>query len=496
MRYKFILFALMPLIISPLSSCGETNHRIKGEAIKNVTDNNFTLEEFKDVSFIAKNSSLEDSNGEKIIKSSLKELFIADVNNDGYRDFCANLSIGSGIVDKDIFIYDYKNKNVLYELSDGFDEDYRLTLDKKSHLLANKYQYDDLVEKGYLNFINGETQIVWNKDVYQTNGIKCELFLYDSGALKELATETLNGVTSYIINTFSTFALKVTSTNNHNEELFKYKLLTNQNSYLRVGNSYEHEDGSIVYLINFRINSCVVMEPVFKLMGFEFKFSYKIDDNHKCWDPYKQSMENVFTWLKPLNTRTVKEICLEKKPGSIAPGSIYPIYYSSDESAIFEFLKFKNKILVSTKLEDMAEGSGFTHYRFYTDDDVHEIRYLNSYVRYGNVNYKLFEGIDDSFVIEHSEKYLKILVYSGYHEVYKSNNPNKKFYINFLKDLEFIEWPSEESYEEVEASFIINDHKAVSSEMKIYSPTRFSMEVQGKVKMFKVTSSINFESFF
>lgn len=54
-------------------------------------------------------------------------VYLADLNGDGKREICSTVSIGSGIVDERIIVYDYANGEC-YELQDRFFHRYELEL--------------------------------------------------------------------------------------------------------------------------------------------------------------------------------------------------------------------------------------------------------------------------------------------------------------------------------------------------------------------------------
>ncbi|OPZ21461.1 MAG: hypothetical protein BWZ04_00979 [Firmicutes bacterium ADurb.BinA205] len=79
-------------------------------------------------------------NGEKIITLGgmpLWSAFFTDLNGDGYPEICSSLSIGSGIIDTRVGVYDIKNKRH-YELEGRMDEiDYFLFMEN-GELFVNK----------------------------------------------------------------------------------------------------------------------------------------------------------------------------------------------------------------------------------------------------------------------------------------------------------------------------------------------------------------------
>ncbi|MBM6926694.1 M56 family metallopeptidase [Pseudoflavonifractor phocaeensis] len=90
-------------------------------------------------------------------------VFFTDLTGDGLPELCSTLSIGSGIVDHRILIYDYAN-GVSYSLEDRMKYDYSLSL-KDGLLMVTKQVYNtdnkgEVVENGYLAYLNNTIQIV------------------------------------------------------------------------------------------------------------------------------------------------------------------------------------------------------------------------------------------------------------------------------------------------------------------------------------------------
>ena len=75
------------------------------------------------------------------------------------------MSIGSGMIDNRIIIYDYAN-GVSYELEDRGNHDYTLSL-QDGKLIVTKCVYNSstVVETGYLAYLNHTIQIIpWTID--------------------------------------------------------------------------------------------------------------------------------------------------------------------------------------------------------------------------------------------------------------------------------------------------------------------------------------------
>jgi hypothetical protein len=86
-------------------------------------------------------------------------VYFCDLTGDGKPELCASISLGSGIVDNRIIVYDYAG-GASYELSGRGKFDYVLNT-KNDSLIAEKrvYRKDELVESGELVFQNETFQV-------------------------------------------------------------------------------------------------------------------------------------------------------------------------------------------------------------------------------------------------------------------------------------------------------------------------------------------------
>lgn len=101
-----------------------------------------------------------DSSGEMILIKGMPvwNVYIADLTGDGLPEFCATVSIGSGIVDQRIIVCDYSTGNV-YELSDRMRYDYVLYPDN-GRLMVKQIKYPspqgDVLATGELAIVDGQ----------------------------------------------------------------------------------------------------------------------------------------------------------------------------------------------------------------------------------------------------------------------------------------------------------------------------------------------------
>ncbi len=106
-------------------------------------------EDFPNVTFRATSGSIEavTSQGTKTLYSGMPiwNTFFYDITEDGYADLCSTVSMGSGIVDTHIVVYDYVYDK-LYTLADRMHYDYSLRLNETDgYLLCDKRRYPETV---------------------------------------------------------------------------------------------------------------------------------------------------------------------------------------------------------------------------------------------------------------------------------------------------------------------------------------------------------------
>ncbi len=91
------------------------------------------------------------------------DVFFSDLTGDGLPELCSTITIGSGIGDNRVIIYDYAN-GASYSLEDRMQYDYSLSA-QNDRLIVTKQAFSNdksgkVVERGYLTFLNGTIQIV------------------------------------------------------------------------------------------------------------------------------------------------------------------------------------------------------------------------------------------------------------------------------------------------------------------------------------------------
>ncbi|MFZ7102384.1 MAG: M56 family metallopeptidase [Peptococcaceae bacterium] len=101
-----------------------------------------------------------DADGEKELFPGMPvwNVYLADLTGDGLPEFCATVSLGSGIIDERIIVCDYALGNI-YDLNDRMYYDYALYLDS-GRLMVKQTKYpdpqSDTLATGELAIVDGE----------------------------------------------------------------------------------------------------------------------------------------------------------------------------------------------------------------------------------------------------------------------------------------------------------------------------------------------------
>ena len=95
--------------------------------------------------------------------------YFCDLTGDGFPDLCSTLTIGSGIIDSRIIVYDYAN-GASYTLEDRGKYDYSLRLNETDGCLwvvKKAYNSDDIVASGKLLFADNCLRVAYT--LYETH---------------------------------------------------------------------------------------------------------------------------------------------------------------------------------------------------------------------------------------------------------------------------------------------------------------------------------------
>ena len=107
--------------------------------------------------------TVEDDNGKRNILGYIDlmgvmpiNVFLADLNGDGFPEICITTSAGSGIIDYRVCVYDYVN-DIRYDLSDRFEYNYVLSIENEQLIVSQYLGFGDSAPHGIsiLEIIDG-----------------------------------------------------------------------------------------------------------------------------------------------------------------------------------------------------------------------------------------------------------------------------------------------------------------------------------------------------
>ena len=117
---------------------------------------NIALPEFPGVTFTWTSEKVTANGIELFQGMPVWNVYLADLTNDGKPEFCATVSIGSGIVDTRVIVYDYANGQA-YQLAERMKYDYNLSIqDGKVMVTQSDYRDGKPLITGDLQLVNGE----------------------------------------------------------------------------------------------------------------------------------------------------------------------------------------------------------------------------------------------------------------------------------------------------------------------------------------------------
>jgi len=115
-----------------------------------------TLTEFPGVTFEWTSGKVTAGEKELFWGMPVWNVYLADLTNDGKPEFCATVSLGSGIVDNRVIVFDYVTDKE-YQLSDRMYYDYFLGLDNgKLMVTQTDYMNSKPLVTAELRLVNGE----------------------------------------------------------------------------------------------------------------------------------------------------------------------------------------------------------------------------------------------------------------------------------------------------------------------------------------------------
>ena len=255
------------------------------------------------------------------------------------------------------------------------------------------------------------------------------------------------------------------------------------NSYY-VGNQYGEEPR---YRIEFKKEGTYTLNYSFN--SYTNHLNFIIDNSNSAWNNYKSTLKNVCPWINEVTKSNIQSLRYEYS-NNLGPDYFRNIYYSSGETdidAAYDFLE--NNIYKTNKdVHVPGEGTSVLEYNFNNipsksisitgkslNTAVSGTRYLIEKIFAEPLQY-----------IEH--RYM-LNQYGNNIEAVKKSTLSR-YPISYLYNLEFVEWPNEEAYDEtLDAPYEITGYIA---DIEVFASNRFSYNN----KMYKVVSAQDFSNLF
>lgn len=252
-----------------------------------------------------------------------------------------------------------------------------------------------------------------------------------------------------------------------------------------VGNQYGEEPR---YRIEFKKEGTYTLNYSFN--SYINHLNFIIDNGNSTWNNYKSTLKNVCPWINEVTKSNIQSLRYEYSNSSLGPDYFRNIYYSSGETDIdvaYDFLE--NNIYKTNKnLNVSGAGTSVLEYNFNNIPSKSISitgKSLNTAV--SGTRYLIEKIFAEP--IQYTEHRYMLNQYGNNIEAVKKSTLSR-YPISYLYNLEFVEWPNEEAYDEtLEAPYEITGYIA---DIEVFESNRFSYNS----KMYKVVSAQDFSNLF
>lgn len=252
-----------------------------------------------------------------------------------------------------------------------------------------------------------------------------------------------------------------------------------------VGNQYGEEPR---YRIEFKKEGTYTLNYSFN--SYISHLNFIIDNSNSTWNNYKSTLKNVCPWINEVTKSNIQSLRYEYSNGSLGPDYFRNVYYSSGETDIdvaYDFLE--NNIYKTNKdLHVSGAGTSVLEYNFNNIPSKSISitgKSLNTAV--SGTRYLIEKIFAEP--LQYTEHRYMLNQYGNNIEAVKKPTLSR-YPISYLYNLEFVEWPNEEAYDEtLEAPYEITGYIA---DIEVFTSNRFSYNS----KMYKVVSAQDFSNLF
>lgn len=255
--------------------------------------------------------------------------------------------------------------------------------------------------------------------------------------------------------------------------------------------SYSYNEDQIpLYRLHFNTAFTGNYRLDYSFEDYAGHLNFVVDDDSDSWKKYRTSLKEVVPWAKTLEKSEIESIRFEFENASSGPSSFRRIDYAKEEQEIDKAYSYLDSILYSTNQMDLiAPGTGNTHLTYLLSNSRSEtLRFTGRYFTFEGHDYR----IKDTYSSPENPletRYGFQRYGNNIHAVKTSDSSSTP--IDYLYDLEFVKWPSEDSYDE-NSPVIYQIEGYVGESIEVYSATRF----QYQNRMYQIRSTKNFSSLF
>ena len=252
-----------------------------------------------------------------------------------------------------------------------------------------------------------------------------------------------------------------------------------------VGNQYGEEPR---YRIEFKKEGTYTLNYSFN--SYINHLNFIIDNSNSTWNNYKSTLKNVCPWINEVTKSNIQSLRYEYSNNSLGPDYFRNIYYSSGETDIDDAYHFLESNIYKTNKDLHVSGAGTSvlEYNFnnITSKSISITgKSLNTAV--SGTRYLIEKIFAEP--LQYTEHRYMLNQYGNNIEAVKKPTLSR-YPISYLYNLEFVEWPNEEAYDEtLEAPYEITGYIA---DIEVFTSNRFSYNS----KMYKVVSAQDFSNLF
>lgn len=326
--------------------------------------------------YLDENQNIVDRNNVQVLNAGAS-LYIYDVNNDGFRDFCVTEQSSSGAYCTSLKVYDYQNKEEIlnYQEAGRFNYYFEINNNKlgvfKTHGKYNESRYGE----GVINYAYKD-HIKWD-NIFDIKSIDVA-FTYADPDHTEVRIRNNNNLIYTSVNKVSTYllSLDVKGTNQtiYPDDFYAPISFISNSDNVVISNPLK--DKPFTYALYFMGNEdSYSVEMNFSGISKTLFFTAEPDSS----SPFVNlTLSNLLSWASQVTLPNIEEIAIkEEKLGSSIPESsrgIGTLYEFTDDSNSSVLEEYFDEVLFEVDKEDF-NSDDLTNYTYIITTDEGEYEF-------------------------------------------------------------------------------------------------------------------------